>query len=200
MVIAADGRGGSALCRFIGAPTFLEPIGPPTRAPRASPSITVAFAPVKGDRPEWVVQKLTELGIDVIVPLLSDRAVVRWEGARSARALERLGRVSREAAAQSRRVWLPVIGEPSTLHQMLDTAGPGATVVLAERGGGPPSLEHRVIAIGPEGGWSEAERSLGLPRVGLGEAILRAETAAVAAGTLLSALRDSLVAPFRTVS
>ena len=48
----------------------------------AEPALTVAFAPVKGERPEWVVQKLTELGIDRIVPLRSERSVVRWNGAR----------------------------------------------------------------------------------------------------------------------
>ena len=73
----------------------------------SEPGLTVAFAPTKGERPEWVVQKLTELGVDRIVPLISERSVVRWAGERGAGAVERLRRVAREAAAQSRRVWLP---------------------------------------------------------------------------------------------
>ena len=67
------------------------------------PELTVVFAPVKGERPEWVVQKLTELGIDRIVPLRSERSVVRWTGQRGQATVERLRRVAREAAAQCRR-------------------------------------------------------------------------------------------------
>jgi RsmE family RNA methyltransferase len=70
----------------------------------------------------------------------------------------------------------------------------GGHPALAELGGDPPSLERPVVAVGPEGGWSDAERELCRARVGLGDAVLRAETAAVAAGTLLAGLRSALVA------
>ena len=62
--------------------------------PPARPAVTVAFVPTKGDRPEWVIQKLTELGVDRIVPP-SRRSVVRWDGDRGERAAERLRRVAR---------------------------------------------------------------------------------------------------------
>jgi 16S rRNA (uracil1498-N3)-methyltransferase len=195
LVIASDGNGSSTLCRFTGDGALLEPTGPVTRRARPEPPITVAFAPAKGDRPEWVVQKLTELGVDRIVPLSSDRAVVRWSGLRGDRALERLRRVAREAAAQSRRSWLPEVAEPlsvvSFAHQV---SAAGGELALADPAGRPPALTRPVVAVGPEGGWSDAERSLGLPRVTVGDAILRAETAAVAAGTLLAGLRACLVA------
>ena len=77
----------------------------------------MAFAPVKGERPEWVVQKLTELGIDRIVPLFSERSVVRWSGARGQATVERLRRVAREAAAQCRRVWLPEVSDSVRLRR-----------------------------------------------------------------------------------
>jgi 16S rRNA (uracil1498-N3)-methyltransferase len=70
----------------------------------------------------------------------------------------------------------------------------GGRLAMADLGGGPPSLEHPVVAVGPEGGWSERERALGSPMVRLGDGVLRAETAAVAAATLLGALRDRVVA------
>jgi len=162
---------------------------------RPSPALTVAFAPVKGDRPEWVVQKLTELGIDHIVPLVTDRSVVVWAGPRSARAIERLRRIAREAAAQSRRSWLPSIGEPTRLDRWAADGATEAGLALADPDGGPPSLELPVLAVGPEGGWSDAERALRLPSVRLGDAILRAETAAVAGAGLLAALRAALVRP-----
>ena len=62
----------------------LEVDGRPTHQARTEPAITVAFAPTKGERPEWVTQKLTELGVDRIVPIQTGRSVVRWEGERGA--------------------------------------------------------------------------------------------------------------------
>jgi 16S rRNA (uracil1498-N3)-methyltransferase len=160
----------------------------------ASPSLTVAFAPVKGERPEWVVQKLTELGVDRIVPLVSERTVVRWEGARRQGAVARLRRVAREAAAQCRRVWLPEVTDVVAFGELGSLGGPGE-VVLAQLSGDRPSLSQRVVAVGPEGGWSAPELASGLATVGFGLSVLRAETAAVTAGALMVSLRTGTVAP-----
>jgi 16S rRNA (uracil1498-N3)-methyltransferase len=155
------------------------------------PPVTVAFALTKGERPELAVQKLTELGADVIVPFSAERSVVRWDDRRAAGNVERLRRVAREAAMQCRRAWLPDV------EDLTDFAGvaawPGAA--LADAGGAPPSLDRPTILVGPEGGWTDAERECGLPTVGLGRHVLRAETAAMAAATLLGALRARLVSP-----
>ena len=81
--------------------TRARPLGssPPGRPPTSNvqlPEVTVAFAPVKGDRPEWVVQKLVEIGVDRIVVLRSARSVVVWEGdGRSVRSSGFKGRRSR---------------------------------------------------------------------------------------------------------
>lgn len=157
----------------------------------ARPPLTVVFAPPKGDRPEWAVRKMTELGVDRIVPLLADRSVVRWSGDRASGPLARLRRVAREAAMQSRRVRLPEVEEPCSFEAV--ATRPGA--VLAVPGGEPPSLGHPVVIVGPEGGWSPEEEAAGLPTLGLGPGVLRTETAAVAAVALLAALRAGLVAP-----
>jgi 16S rRNA (uracil1498-N3)-methyltransferase len=161
--------------------------------PAVEPRLTIAFAPVKGDRPEWVVQKLTELGVDTIVPIHTRRSVVRWEGDRSARAVERLRRVAVEAAGQCRRPRLPEILPVSTIGDLADLTG--VAPALAHPGGGRPTLGHRVVAIGPEGGWDDSELGGGGSTVGLGPTVLRAETAAVVAGALLCALRATLIAP-----
>ena len=193
-VTASDGAGRWVACRFSTGGREgpgLEVDGEVVAEPAAAPPITVAFAPTKGDRPEWAVQKLTELGVDRIVPLLAARSVVRWTGDRAAGPVERLRRVAREAAMQSRRAWLPVVEQPTTFAE---AAGrPGAA--LAVPGGQPPSLGRTVVLVGPEGGWDADELGAGLPTMGLGPNVLRTETAAVAAATLLAALRSGLLSP-----
>ncbi|HSL57479.1 MAG TPA: RsmE family RNA methyltransferase [Acidimicrobiales bacterium] len=183
----ADGEGRWRPCRFGPA---LEPVGPVVVVAPPGPALTVAFAPTKGDRPEWAVQKLTELGVDHVVLLACDRSVVRWERDRADRHLARLTAVAREAAMQSRRSRLPTLRGPVPVGDLLGRPG----TVRADRDGAPPSLRSPTILIGPEGGWSDHERATGGDTVGLGAHVLRSETAAVTAGVLLAALRLALVA------
>jgi 16S rRNA (uracil1498-N3)-methyltransferase len=191
-VTVADGVGRWRRARFHESP---EPDSPVYSVEPAQPRLTIAFALVKGARPELVVQKLTELGVDVIVPFVAERSVVRWEPGRDDRHRERLQRVAREAAMQSRRVMRPHVAELATFDDVIGLPGAAA----AERHGVAPSLEHPTMLIGPEGGWSDAERRRLVHSVGLGDLVLRAETAAIAGATLLSALRSGLVAPIRAV-
>jgi 16S rRNA (uracil1498-N3)-methyltransferase len=200
VVVASDGAGRWRACRFTGGAArgsgrapVLEADGPVVTSVRVEPAVTVAFVPVKGDRPEWTVQKLTEAGVDHIVVLESRRAVVHWEGERRARAVDRLGRVAREAAAQSRRPWLPEVEGVLTLDDLGARLAP-LPLALAQFGGDRPSIAAPALAVGPEGGWDPSE-TRGRPLVGLGPQVLRAETAAVAAGLLLCALREGLVGP-----
>lgn len=187
-VTASDGAGSWRLCRYaVGG--RLEPDGPIAVEARPAPPIGVAFALTKGERPEWTVQKLAEAGVDRIVPMVSRRSVVRWDGEKGARQLARFRAVARGAAMQSRRVWLP---EVSDLQAFPDVALlPGAA--LAHMDGAPPTLDRPTVLVGPEGGWDPAELEAGLPRVVLGATVLRAETAALAAGVLLGALRAGVV-------
>jgi 16S rRNA (uracil1498-N3)-methyltransferase len=90
---------------------------------------------------------------------------------------------------QCRRAWLPDLVPIADFATV--AALPGAA--LADRRGGPPSLGTPTVIIGPEGGWSPDERAAPLPVVGLGDPVLRAETAAITAGVLLTALRAGLV-------
>src|SRR5438445_92819 len=79
-------------------------------------------------------------------------------------------------------------GDELTVADVARCAG----AVLAEHGGKPPSLSHPVVLVGPEGGWSDEERSTGLTAVTLGDTVLRAETAAIVAGAALCGLRSNV--------
>ncbi|MEJ7584500.1 MAG: RsmE family RNA methyltransferase [Acidimicrobiales bacterium] len=178
----SDGEGRWRAARF---GSEIEPSGPLRSVPPSPPPITIAFALLKGERLDWVTQKLTELGVDEIRPFVAVRSVVRWDEAKAIVATQRLRKVAREAAMQSRRCRLPTVHPPGPWGGV--AALPGAA--LAERDGGPVTLAHPTVLIGPEGGWAPEERAGGLPRVGLGPLVLRAETAAIAAGVLLTARR-----------
>lgn len=177
----------------------IEPVGPIEEVAMPVPSIGVGFALVKGDKPELVVQKLTELGVDLIVPFRAARSVVRWDSAKAARANERLRAVARSAAEQCRRPWLPEVGDITELDALLRADEGIGPIALADRTGGPPSLDHPFVLVGPEGGWADEERVAagrrGAPSVVVGAHVLRAETAAVTVGALLAALRADLVGP-----
>jgi 16S rRNA (uracil1498-N3)-methyltransferase len=194
-VTVADGRGGWRSCRFAAGDGSVVPDGDVERTPAPAPVITAALAIPKGDRLEWAVQKLVETGADRIVVLHTERSVVRWDGddGRTARRVDRLRRVAREAAMQSRRVWLPDVDGPVAFGEAVAWSG----ACLADAGGGPPALARSTVLVGPEGGWSDDERGaaagLGIPRVSFGPHVLRVETAAVAGTVLLAALRAGFV-------
>jgi 16S rRNA (uracil1498-N3)-methyltransferase len=184
----SDGAGRWRPARF-GAAVDVD--GPVVECAPSTVLITICFALVKGERPELVVQKLTELGVDRIVPFVAARSVVRWEPDKAAREAVRLRAVARSAAMQSRRCWLPVVDEVADYVKV--SRGPG--VARADRDGDPPDLARPTVLVGPEGGWSDEERAVPLPIVGLGDHVLRAETAAITAAVLLAALRSGWVAP-----
>ncbi len=162
------------------------------------PRLVVACALTKGERPELIVQKLTELGVDRIVLLAAARSVVRWDDDRAGHALTRLARVAWEAGAQSRRARVPFVEGPVapaeiTAHPGLvvaDLAGVPADSIPLPRPGDPPNGEW-VVAVGPEGGFDPAEqRGFGdAPRLAVGPHVLRAETAAIAAASALAGRR-----------
>jgi 16S rRNA (uracil1498-N3)-methyltransferase len=199
VVIAADGAGafvpcvireGAAGSRGRGRVEALSPdvldVSGTVQSVGREPSRRVAFALPKGERAEWTVQKLTEIGIDEIVPLLTDRTVVRLDVAEGLRRAERFRRIAREAGAQSRRLHLPVVAAPTTMEALLETLdAAGGEVAVAEPGGGPLTTAISTVLVGPEGGWSERELELIPTRVGLGSGVLRTETAALVAATLL---------------
>jgi 16S rRNA (uracil1498-N3)-methyltransferase len=196
-VTVADGSGLWRPYRIgaVGAVVRLDATAAPEQEPVLSPGLAVAFALTKGDKPELVVQKLTELGVDRIVPVMAERSVARLDASKAGVALARWRRIAKEAARQCRRANLPAVEPLAPLPTLAGHPG----LVVAERGGtaatalGAPPGGEVLVVVGPEGGLAEAEvAALGSwAKLDLGPHVLRAETAALAAATLLSARRRS---------
>ena len=110
VVTVTDGAGRWRPC--VMSADGLEPAGEVVSVAASVSPATIAVAPPKGDRLDWLVQKCTEVGIDRLVLVSAERSVVRWDAERAERQLERLRRVASEAALQSRRVWLPEVVGP----------------------------------------------------------------------------------------
>ena len=118
---------------------------------------------------------------------------MRWDDARAAKAIVRLRAVARAAAQQCHRPWLPEVTEVADFAGLLHGDG----VALADRTGAPPSLRQPVRAGRARGGWAPEERAaaaaVGPPSVAIGAHVLRAETAAVTVGAILTGLRSGLL-------
>jgi 16S rRNA (uracil1498-N3)-methyltransferase len=180
-VTVSDGRGQWRSCWFGEELGIVSDVV--SEAPIDDP-VTVGFALTKSTKPEFVVQKLTEVGVDRILPFASERSIVRWEPAKADARRDRWQVVAREAAMQSRRAWLPTVAGVATFEQVAV-----APAVLADLEGRRLMGSDRMVLVGPEGGWTDAEREVGLERVCLGPGVLRAETAAVVSGAFLASLR-----------
>jgi 16S rRNA (uracil1498-N3)-methyltransferase len=167
----------------------------------ASVRLTVAAAVPKGDRADWMVEKLSELGVAEFVPLAAARSVVLPEGKNKR---ERWVRIATEAAKQSRRAGVMRVGELTKLQAALDACG-RAWYFATEAAAAPVGIRDATDSvepgtslcafIGPEGGWTEDELRLfataGAVAVRLTDTILRVETAAVAVAAVVGCMRAS---------
>lgn len=168
-------------------------------------SVTLVAGLPKGNGFDEVVRQCTELGVAAIMPVLSDRTLLHP----SPQKLQRWRRIAQEAAEQSERQVVPTIDEPRSLAALFTEPQFASGSVTqkfwcTERGATVHLLEHLVgreswqaaggltIAIGPEGGWTDAELtaaiSAGYQLISLGPRILRAVTAPVAAMALIAAV------------
>jgi 16S rRNA (uracil1498-N3)-methyltransferase len=197
-IAAFNGRDGEFLCEIaeFGRRGASLAVLARRRAPEPEGDLWLLFAPIKRARLDWLVEKATELGVAVLVPVWTARTEAqRLNG-------ERLAAQAVAAAEQSGRLEPPEIRAAARLDRVLaewdaaravfvcDESGGGvpATLALAGRAPGPAAL-----LVGPEGGFTETELdALGklafVTRIGLGPRVLRAETAAVAALAVFQAI------------
>jgi 16S rRNA (uracil1498-N3)-methyltransferase len=162
------------------------------------PRLRCACALTKSSAFEDILQRAVELGMTHYQPLMADRSVVELDERRAEKKREKWTRHGIEALKQCERLWLPEIGEPTKVADFLRSSPGGRVLLLEERSPEAPPLAQLVptlanedvtLLIGPEGGWSDAERALartsGCQPTSLGEVILRAETAWLASLALL---------------
>ncbi len=162
------------------------------------PRITLCQGLPKSDKMDWIVQKATELGVAMIVPLVTERTIVKIKD--EEKRVARWQKIAREAAMQSNRADIPVIGQIESFSGFLRTLSPEPRTLLLlpwEEGTVPikeilrsnSGIKNIVVLIGPEGGFSSAEaemaREKGFHLVSLGPNILRTETAAIAALSMI---------------
>ena len=177
-VTATDGAGRWRECRAEGRDDVAPNGEIITEAQRPLP-VGVAFVPVKAEKPETTIRQLVEVGVDEIFVLAPTKRSVA--GVRD-RLNDRAVRIVREACMQSRRVFLPEVHLGVALADVCALTG----AALADPDGSAIG-ETRILVVGPEGGFDPNEVPDGLPRVSIGPAVLRAETAAIVAGARLVA-------------
>ena len=161
-------------------------------APAPAVDLILLLSIVKFDAFEWAIEKDTELGVGMIVPVAASRSEKALLAAAGKR-LERWEKIVVEASQQSRRVRVPAISSPLRLREAFNEAYPlGAKVILSERSNAPAlrdvlsavTVSQAPLAIGPEGGWTDEELTsagaTGFRETSLGKLILRTETAVVA--------------------
>jgi 16S rRNA (uracil1498-N3)-methyltransferase len=195
-----DGTGGEVEARVVRVARDATELALGARRALAGPAvpITLLCAVPRGPRIDFLVQKTTELGVARIVPVVTDRSVARPDAEAGRRA--RWEKIAREAARQCGRADVPVVEAPAALAAALAASGlPGRRWALYEGEtrrslrGALQGVEPAATAllVGPEGGFGAAElgaaEAAGFQAVGLGDRILRVETAAVAAVTLVAA-------------
>jgi 16S rRNA (uracil1498-N3)-methyltransferase len=173
---------------------------------RKTSPIVLGQALIKGDKMDWVIQKATELGVHTIVPIHSTHSVVKPRPERLDHQRSRWERIARDAAQQSERWTIPTVADPADLAQICrQYASASVKGMLAERSSGsslatmPLPQDHQdpiILLVGPEGGWAPDEQRLaaeqGFRPLTLGPRILRAETAAIAALSILQSRLDEM--------
>jgi 16S rRNA (uracil1498-N3)-methyltransferase len=157
------------------------------------PRITLGQGLPKSDKMDLIVQKATELGVAGIVPLVTERAIVKIRD--EEKRIARWQKIAKEAAMQSNRPDIPKIGSIASFRDIFSTLDPDPSTLLLlpwEEGTEPvknvlrqnPAVKNIVVLIGPEGGFStteaESAKTRGFHPVSLGPNILRTETAAIA--------------------
>ncbi len=198
--VALDGQGQQWMATLTADSDLATLVAAPSSTELNQAPIALAIALPKGNGFDDVVRQTTELGVSTLQPVISDRTLHQP----NPKKLERWQRIAAEATEQSERLLLPEILPPLPWRDYLGQTGDGQKWICVARGDAPHLLAvaqasdpaiPAMVAIGPEGGWTEAEVegaiTAGFQPVSLGPYILRAVTAPLAALTLVTAARST---------
>lgn len=199
-VTLGDGRGVwlTGACAAVAPREVIVTVTSRAEQAPASPRIVLAQALAKGDRDELAIQAGTELGVDEVVPWQAARSVSRWDAAKAAKGRARWATISREAAKQAHRAWIPAVTELATSADLAQRAAssrllvlePSADLALTAVEIDPADTRDVVLVVGPEGGVSADElatlAAAGATLVRLGDTVLRTSTAGPAAIAVVS--------------
>lgn len=164
----------------------------PVAEPAPLPPLRAALAIIRFPRFEWALEKLTEIGVQVVIPVIAERSDAKLVAAAPKR-LDRWTRIAFESAQQARRLAAPAVQPPEAFGPAVRGCPDGARL-LADPAGPPVADVYRggpaTFLVGPEGGWTDEEARLasehGFARARLGPTILRSETAAVSFAAVCS--------------
>jgi 16S rRNA (uracil1498-N3)-methyltransferase len=188
--------------------TRLRLIETPKSPARAGVEIILAQSVLKSKKMDLIVQKATELGMRLFMPVLAERSVVRVREREARLKVDRWRKIAREAAKQSRCSYIPGVLPPIPLRDFLAGRGEQKKLILCEGQGKPltdiiadrpasysvEEVPEVLLLVGPEGGWTASEvkaaREKGFEEVTLGRRILRSETAVLAALAVISQFWD----------
>jgi 16S rRNA (uracil1498-N3)-methyltransferase len=195
ILFSGDGREYQGAVETVRGMRVTAAVGRGFEVDRESPlAVTLVQCVPRGDRMDFIVQKATELGVERIIPVLSQRSVVRLDGAQAESKAVHWRAVALNACEQCGRNRLPSVTAPLPLLDYLGGSTSTAPRLVLEPEPGTraktPLIDTQVeVAIGPEGGFEPEEldafRIAGFQRLTLGPRILRTETAAIAAVTWL---------------
>ena len=199
IIVAADGQAGIANIVSLGQRQItLKLLERLTENQEAPVEVVLAQGLPKSDKMDYIVQKAVELGVTAIVPLAADESVVKYDQNKQQARQTRWQKIAFEAAKQCRRNRVPTVGAVQNLRQFLSSVGSDTQIIMLYEGQTPVGIKQAltaqksrryVLIIGPEGGFSADEVALaqekGAQLVTMGPRILRTETAAVAAITVV---------------
>jgi 16S rRNA (uracil1498-N3)-methyltransferase len=201
-LVVFDGTGGEypATIDELGKDTVVVTLGEHRGLERESPLvITLAQGIARAERMDWVVQKATELGVARIVPLVTERSVVRLDAQQAQTRLRHWRAVVIAACEQCGRNRLPEVAAPTSLADLLSAVPSGSVRLMPSPGAAlrardlDPQTQSVIVLVGPEGGFCESEQQAaersGFRALTLGPRVLRTETAALAT---LVALQERL--------
>lgn len=185
------------ICRITSlSPINLEIVDNFVEDRELTPNLTIAISLVQEQKFDLILQKLTELGVSTIIPLKTERSIVKIDNQKLAKKYQRWQTICKEASEQSHRTKIPEISQVMTIKELTSVSNNLKLICSLASGSKPVSkyltsdVQEVLFAIGPEGGFSKEEETFLLNNsfspVTLGKRVMRVETAAIYVASIIN--------------